>query len=178
MAVSGCATKAATSTHYRRSPCSINRPRHGGTTRRRPTADDEPPPRETARNAGIGRRVPVVGALELHELTHLVEPRVHAEADADKELTNSLRPAHLTREPREDTVPDAAHQPAYEGNKQPHRSRREHDQRHWVASNEDCQNGAPTLMRCLWSSTPVIAVMWTAIKQAVSTRRGDVRPCR
>jgi PAS domain S-box-containing protein len=44
--------------------------------------------------------------------------------DADKELTNSLRSAHLTRKPREDTVSDAAHQPAYEGNKRPHRSRR------------------------------------------------------
>ena len=51
--------------------------------------------------------------------------------DADKELTNSLRPAHLAREPHEDTVSDAAHQPAYEGNKRPHRSRREPDQRHW-----------------------------------------------
>ena len=40
---------------------------------------------------------------------------------ADKELTNSLRPAHLTREPHEDTVSDAAHRPAYEGNKRPHR---------------------------------------------------------
>lgn len=39
---------------------------------------------------------------------------------AEKELTNSLRPAHLTREP-EDTVSDAAHRPAYEGNKRPHR---------------------------------------------------------
>ena len=50
---------------------------------------------------------------------------------ADKELTNSHRPAHLTRKPREDTVSDAARQPAYEGNKRPHRSRREPDQRHW-----------------------------------------------
>jgi hypothetical protein len=34
----------------------------------------------------------------------------------------------------------------------------------------------PTLTRCLWSSSPVIAGMWTsAIKQAVSTRRGDAR---
>jgi PAS domain S-box-containing protein len=41
---------------------------------------------------------------------------------AHKELTNSLRPAHLTREPHEDTVSDAAHQPAYEGNKRHHRS--------------------------------------------------------
>ncbi|HEY6834198.1 MAG TPA: PAS domain-containing protein [Pseudolabrys sp.] len=31
---------------------------------------------------------------------------------ADKELTNSRRPAHMTREPHEDTVSDAAHQPA------------------------------------------------------------------
>jgi PAS domain S-box-containing protein len=43
---------------------------------------------------------------------------------ADKELTDSVRPARLTREPREDTVSDAAHQPAYEGNKRPHRSGR------------------------------------------------------
>jgi PAS domain S-box-containing protein len=40
--------------------------------------------------------------------------------DADEGLTDSLRPAHLTREPHEDTVSDAAHQPAYEGNKRPH----------------------------------------------------------
>jgi hypothetical protein len=34
----------------------------------------------------------------------------------------------------------------------------------------------PTLTRCLWSSTPVIAGIWTsAIKQAVSTSRGDAR---
>jgi PAS domain S-box-containing protein len=43
---------------------------------------------------------------------------------ADKELTNSVRPAHLTREPHEDTVSDAAHPPAYEGSKRPHRSGR------------------------------------------------------
>jgi NAD(P)-dependent dehydrogenase (short-subunit alcohol dehydrogenase family) len=42
----------------------------------------------------------------------------------DKELTNSRSPAHLTREPHGDTVSDAAQQPAYEGNKRPHRSRR------------------------------------------------------
>jgi PAS domain S-box-containing protein len=36
---------------------------------------------------------------------------------ADQEFTSSPRPAHLTREPREDTVSDAAHRPAYEGNK-------------------------------------------------------------
>jgi PAS domain S-box-containing protein len=42
--------------------------------------------------------------------------------DADKELTNSVRPAHLAREPHEDTVSDAAHLSAYEGNKRPHRS--------------------------------------------------------
>jgi PAS domain S-box-containing protein len=33
---------------------------------------------------------------------------------ADKELTNSFRPARLARGPHEDTVSDAAHQPAYE----------------------------------------------------------------
>jgi PAS domain S-box-containing protein len=49
---------------------------------------------------------------------------------ADKELTNSLRPAHLTRGPHEATVSDAAHQPAYEGNKRPHRSGRGPRQRH------------------------------------------------
>ena len=43
---------------------------------------------------------------------------------ADNELTNSFRPAQLTREPHEDTVSDTAHQPAYEGNKRPHRSGR------------------------------------------------------
>jgi PAS domain S-box-containing protein len=37
--------------------------------------------------------------------------------DADKEFTNSLRPAHLAREPHEDTVSDASHQRACEGNK-------------------------------------------------------------
>jgi len=36
---------------------------------------------------------------------------------ADRELSNSFRPARLTREPHEDTVSDAAHQPVYEGNK-------------------------------------------------------------
>jgi PAS domain S-box-containing protein len=50
---------------------------------------------------------------------------------ADRQLTNSFRPAQLTRELHEDTVSDTAHQPAYEGNKRPHRSRREPDQRHW-----------------------------------------------
>jgi len=48
---------------------------------------------------------------------------------ADKGLTNFLRPAHLTRELHEDTVSDAAHQPAYEGNKRPHRSGRGRGQR-------------------------------------------------
>jgi PAS domain S-box-containing protein len=48
---------------------------------------------------------------------------------ADKELTNSLRPAHLTREPHEDTVSDTAHQLAYEGSKRPHRSGRGRGQR-------------------------------------------------
>jgi PAS domain S-box-containing protein len=48
---------------------------------------------------------------------------------ADKELTNSRRPAHLTREPHQDTVSDPAHQPAYEGSKRPHRSGRGHGQR-------------------------------------------------
>jgi PAS domain S-box-containing protein len=43
---------------------------------------------------------------------------------ADKELTNSLRPAHPTRGPHEDIASDAAHQPAYEGSKQPHHSGR------------------------------------------------------
>jgi PAS domain S-box-containing protein len=40
---------------------------------------------------------------------------------ADKELANSFHPARLTREPYEDTVSDAAHQPAYEDNKRPPR---------------------------------------------------------
>jgi Histidine kinase-, DNA gyrase B-, and HSP90-like ATPase len=48
---------------------------------------------------------------------------------ADTELTTSLRPARLTREPHEDTVSDAAHQPAYEGNKRPRRSERGRGQR-------------------------------------------------
>jgi PAS domain S-box-containing protein len=48
---------------------------------------------------------------------------------ADKELTNSRRPAHMTRELHEDTASDAAHQPAYEGSKRPHRSARGRGQR-------------------------------------------------
>src|SRR5205823_3852615 len=48
---------------------------------------------------------------------------------ADKELTNSFRPAHLIQEPHANTVSDAAHQPAYEGNKRPHRSGRGRGQR-------------------------------------------------
>jgi PAS domain S-box-containing protein len=48
---------------------------------------------------------------------------------ADEELTNALRPAHLAREPHEDTVSDAAHQPACEDNKRPHRSGRGRAQR-------------------------------------------------
>ena len=36
---------------------------------------------------------------------------------AEKELTNSFRPARLTREPHEDIVSDPAHLPAFEGNK-------------------------------------------------------------
>ena len=48
---------------------------------------------------------------------------------AGKELTNSRRSAHLTGEPHEDTVSDAAHQTAYEGNKRPHRSGRGRGQR-------------------------------------------------
>jgi hypothetical protein len=43
---------------------------------------------------------------------------------AEKELTNSRRRADSTREPHEDTVSDAAHQPACEGNQRPHRSGR------------------------------------------------------
>ncbi|WP_425374426.1 AAA family ATPase [Mesorhizobium kowhaii] len=41
-----------------------------------------------------------------------------------KELTNSRRSAAQTGEPRKDTVSNAAHQTAYEGNKRPHRSMR------------------------------------------------------
>jgi C4-dicarboxylate-specific signal transduction histidine kinase len=48
---------------------------------------------------------------------------------ADTELTTSPRPARLTREPHEDTVSNAAHQPAYEGSKRPRRSGRGHGQR-------------------------------------------------
>jgi PAS domain S-box-containing protein len=47
----------------------------------------------------------------------------------DKELRTSVRPARLAREPREDTVSDAAHQPAYEDNKRPHRPGRGRGQR-------------------------------------------------
>ena len=59
---------------------------------------------------------------------------------ADKELTNSLRAAHQTGEPHEDTVSDAAHQPAYEGNKRPHRSGRGPVNVVGVGSNEDRRN--------------------------------------
>ena len=48
---------------------------------------------------------------------------------ADKELTSSPRPARLTRAPHEDTESDAAHQPAYEGNKRPDHSGRGRGQR-------------------------------------------------
>ena len=45
-----------------------------------------------------------------------------------------------------------------------------------VGSNEDRRNGVATLIRCLYSSTPVIAGIWTsAIKQVVSMRRGEAR---
>jgi PAS domain S-box-containing protein len=49
---------------------------------------------------------------------------------AEKGLMNSLRPAHQTGEPHEDTASDASHQLAYEGNKRLHRSGRAPDQRH------------------------------------------------
>jgi signal transduction histidine kinase len=48
---------------------------------------------------------------------------------ADKELTTSVPPARLSREPREGSVSDAAHQPAYEDNKRPHRPGRGRGQR-------------------------------------------------
>jgi C4-dicarboxylate-specific signal transduction histidine kinase len=44
-------------------------------------------------------------------------------------LTNSFRPARLSRELHEDSLSDAAHQSAYEGNKRPHRSTRGRVQR-------------------------------------------------
>ena len=47
------------------------------------------------------------------------------------ELTNSFRPARLTRESCEDTVSDTARQSAYEGNKRPHRSGRGRVPRRW-----------------------------------------------
>jgi len=56
---------------------------------------------------------------------------------AGEELTNSVRPAQLTREPHEDTVSDPAHQPADEGNKRPHRSGRGRGQRRPVAPKLD-----------------------------------------
>jgi PAS domain S-box-containing protein len=40
---------------------------------------------------------------------------------AGTELTDARRPAHITREPHEDTASDAAHQPAYGGIQRPHR---------------------------------------------------------
>ena len=50
---------------------------------------------------------------------------------AEKEIMNSLPAAQQTGERHEDTVLDGSHQLAYEGNKRPHRSRREPGQRHW-----------------------------------------------
>jgi C4-dicarboxylate-specific signal transduction histidine kinase len=50
---------------------------------------------------------------------------------AEGELMNSLQTARPTKAPCEGTVSDYSHQPAYEDNKQPHRSGRESDQRHW-----------------------------------------------
>jgi len=50
---------------------------------------------------------------------------------AEKKIMNSLQAAHQNGGPHEDTVLDRSHQPAYEGNKRPHRSRREPGQRHW-----------------------------------------------
>ena len=50
---------------------------------------------------------------------------------AEKEIMNPLPAAQQTGEPHEDTVLDRSHQSAYEGNKRPHRSRREPGQRHW-----------------------------------------------
>jgi len=50
---------------------------------------------------------------------------------AEKEIMNSPQAAQQTGERHEDTVSDGFHQLAYEGNKRPHRSRREPGQRHW-----------------------------------------------
>jgi hypothetical protein len=48
---------------------------------------------------------------------------------ASKELTNTRLSAHLTGKPHEDTLSDAAHQRAYEGEKRPHHSWRVRGQR-------------------------------------------------
>jgi C4-dicarboxylate-specific signal transduction histidine kinase len=50
---------------------------------------------------------------------------------AEEELMNFLQAAHQMGAPCEDTASDASHQVAYEGNKRPHRSRREPGHRHW-----------------------------------------------
>jgi hypothetical protein len=50
---------------------------------------------------------------------------------AEKEITNSRQAPQQTGERHEDTVSDGFHQSACEGNKRPHRSRREPGQRHW-----------------------------------------------
>ena len=50
---------------------------------------------------------------------------------AEKEITNPPPAAQQTGEPHEDTVSVGFREMAYEGNKRPHRSRREPDQRHW-----------------------------------------------
>jgi C4-dicarboxylate-specific signal transduction histidine kinase len=50
---------------------------------------------------------------------------------AEGELMTFLQAAHQMGAPCEDTASDASHQVAYEGNKRPHRSRREPGHRHW-----------------------------------------------
>ena len=48
--------------------------------------------------AGVGRRVPVVGAVELEEVAHLVQPRVDAEADPllEREVLVSVSPSGVS----------------------------------------------------------------------------------
>jgi signal transduction histidine kinase len=52
-------------------------------------------------------------------------------ASAEKEITNPVPAAQQTAERHKDTVLNGSHQLAYEGNKRPHRSKREPGQRRW-----------------------------------------------
>jgi Histidine kinase-, DNA gyrase B-, and HSP90-like ATPase len=52
-------------------------------------------------------------------------------ASAEKKITNPVPAARQTAERHEETESAGSHQLAYQGNKRPHRSKREPGQRHW-----------------------------------------------